>query len=480
MSVKTKTLIDLTGVWQVAGYADARSAEAGEAGVPQTEDLAWLDAAVPGAVHYDLVKAGKLTNPYESSEAAFAADWVAESDWIYIKSFPFYEADITPSSVLALRFEGVDTFSDIWLNGVRLGHTANAYRSYEFAVSPSLLREGENELLVHVKSHARMIAAKVPEAARMARTGEPSGLLGKSLIRRYQRSFFTNSSLLNLGTGVLGIGIHKPVALVQYPQTRIEESYFAVERMNGQEAAARVDVKLNRTALPDEQLRVEAIVWDTDINQSSAVASETITGSEVRLDLLISQPKLWWPRGYGKPSLYRLTLRVYHGGVLLHETEKRVGIKQVEVVRELPNGRKTFYIRVNGTKIHARGSNLIPLDYLKVHDSWEAYERMFQLMYQGNHNMLRIWGGGAVETDRFYDRCDELGIMIWQDCFLHSNVYPDYDPEFVEEFRQESVELIKRIRDRASMGILCGGNEQIEGWDEWNWKAEMDGFMATA
>ncbi|TBL79889.1 beta-mannosidase [Paenibacillus thalictri] len=474
--MKTEAIVDLTGSWRLAKVQGADLSEGGSA--PAAEGLEWMDAAVPGAVHYELVKHGKLTNPFESTEAAFAAEWVAQSDWVYVKTFSFHAGDSADQYLYALKFDGIDTFSDIWLNGQRIGQTANAYRSYQFEVPSAMLKPEGNELLVHVKSHYRMIEGKIPAAEQMARTGSPSGLLGKSLIRRYQRSFFTNSSLLNLGTGVLGIGVHKPVSLLRYPKTRIAESYFAAETMTEQEASAFVEIKLVKEAGASQALKVEATLWEAEAGAGKPAASavETVYGDSVTLPLRIGQPKLWWPRGYGRQNLYRLMIRVYDGDTLLHETEKKVGLKRVEVVRELPNGRKTFFIRVNGRKIHARGSNLIPVDYLKVHDTWDAYERLFWIMHNSNHNMLRIWGGGAVETDAFYDRCDELGIMIWQDFFLHSNVYPDYDPEFVEEFRLESVELVKRIRDRASLGILCGGNEQMEGWDEWNWKAEMDRF----
>ncbi|MFH5183900.1 glycoside hydrolase family 2 protein [Paenibacillus sp. TAB 01] len=442
--MRNQEILSLDGDWKLAAYeyvADRKDVQ------PDTETLDWMDAAVPGAVHYDLVKSGKLENPFASTQAAHAAEWVAQTDWIYTREFEL-EQELSDGAAFALRIDGIDTYADIWLNDRLLGQTANAYRSYEFEVDASMLRAGENRLIVHVKNHFRMTEGKADEAKRRLQVSRnPTAYRGKSLIRRYQRNFYSNSSLLNLGTGVLGIGIHKPVRLIAYPKLRIEESYFSVQQLTASQADVRVEVKLNRPLSEIGQaLTIEAVLQQPDMRQPAAVHSAAVTGGETDLRLTMQEPRLWWPRGYGGQPLYRLTLRLYDGTTLLHEIEKQVGIKQVEVIRELPNGRKTFYLQVNGVKIHARGSNLIPVDYLKVHDTWDVYERLFRLMQASHHNTLRIWGGGAVETDKFYDRCDELGILIWQDFFLHSNTYPDYDPEFVEEFRQESVELVKRIR----------------------------------
>ncbi|MEK3723169.1 beta-mannosidase [Paenibacillus sp. FSL H8-0034] len=464
--------VELSGEWKVASYPKNESSQDK---CPDLTDLEWIEASVPGAVHYDLMKVGKLTNPFESSAAAHEAAWVAQTDWIYHNEFSVDKAS-TASSRTVLQFAGIDTYADIWLNGNFIGATANAYRAYEFEINNEYLQAGDNVLIVHVKNHYRMIEPKVEEAKRMGREGEASGLLGKSLIRRYQRNFYAGSSLLNLGTGVLGIGIYKPVQILVYPGAYMEGSHFAIQSLSAEQANVSVAIDINRGRHEDVELRVEAIIWETDVSNPAAVQAMATKESSIQLPLSISQPKLWWPHGYGNPHLYNLTLHIYEGDTLLHSIEKRVGLKQVELIQKRDNGRKTFFIKVNGRKVHARGSNLIPVDYIKVHDTWDVYDRLFKIIKNGYTNMIRIWGGGAMEQQQFYDTCDESGIMIWQDFFLHSNVYPDYDSEFVEEFTQESIEILKQIRDRASLTILCGGNEQQEGWDEWNWKVHMDQF----
>lgn len=178
--------VELSGEWKVASYPKNESSQDK---CPDLTDLEWIEASVPGAVHYDLMKVGKLTNPFESSAAAHEAAWVAQTDWIYHNEFSVDKAS-TASSRTVLQFAGIDTYADIWLNGNFIGATANAYRAYEFEINNEYLQAGDNVLIVHVKNHYRMIEPKVEEAKRMGREGEASGLLGKSLIRRYQRNFY--------------------------------------------------------------------------------------------------------------------------------------------------------------------------------------------------------------------------------------------------------------------------------------------------
>ena len=154
--------------------------------------------------------------------------------------------------------------------------------------------------------------------------------------------------------------------------------------------------------------------------------------------------------------------------------ERSLGIRTVELVRELPGGRKTFFLRVNGTKIHARGGNLMPIDYLNGCGTEEQNARMIRLAVHANMNMLRLWGGGTVEPESFFDECDRQGLMIWKDFHLHSHTYPDYDEEWVRELRRESIEVVKLLRTHACFTMVCGGNETQEGWDAWGWRAMID------
>lgn len=433
-----------------------------------------MDAEVPGCVQYDLVRHGKLKNPYGGTQAAVDAAWVAKSDWLYETEFDA-PVGYEQYGTVILKLWGVDTFSEVWLNGVCLGKTANAYRSYGFEIEPAVLRPQHNCLKIRIRAHARMIQDKIEAAECLKRGNETEGLLGKSLIRRYQRSFFTNSSLLNVGTGVLGIGINRPVELYFYPSAYITDVFYSTITA-GPQARGRVTVSL-KNAGPGTQIKIAlteedgTCVWDTAYEAGE---------DEREMEVLIANPKLWQPVGYGKAWLYTLKVTAVQDGEVTDEKTMQVGIRTVEIKERTESGKKTFYIAVNGQKIFVHGQNYIPFDYLKVYGIQKQYEAMFTLLENSHVNLVRVWGGGAVEDDSFFSECDKRGILIWHDLFLHSNVYPDYDPGFVQEFREETEGVLKTIRSHPCICLICGGNEQLEGWDEYGWQQELDHFYGSS
>lgn len=439
------------------------------------EGKEWVEAVVPGCIHYDLMNAGKLDNPYASTENAVKAAWVSEESWIYQAEFCMEENDIR-EKYIALRAYGIDTYADLYVNDHKVGSTGNAYRIYEFPVAKEYLYPGINRLVVSMRPFTAMIEPLKEKSECLKRDGKTEGMLGKALIRRYQRSFFTTSSLLNLGTGVLGMGINRPLFFCCYDDAYICDFHFCTEEIGKNTANTSVEVVFNRPLSG----KLEICLEDEYGNAAFTCVRKLDQDSSAKIYETVKNPDLWWPSGYGKPARYKLKL------LLETEIGKRdtkayyVGIRKVRLVTELENGRKTFYFEVNGTKIQIHGQNYIPLDYLKVYGSAEEYENLFRLIQNGNINLIRLWGGGAVEEQTFYDSCDRLGIMVWQELFLHSNVYPDFDESFTADFLEETECVIKQVRNHPCFCLLCGGNEQQEGWDEWGWKQELDRFYGES
>jgi beta-mannosidase len=473
------------GKWQAVQYDTALP----DHSVPDVsaEKGDWFPARVPGAIQYDLMALGKIENLYAGTKAAFDCAWVAKSDWLYRGEFdtPAEAADAGP---LILRLKGIDTFSEVWLNGVLLGDTFNAMRVWDFPVKSGLLASpGKNVLLVRVKAHDRMVADKIDEAKRRLKNGdEIEGTLGKSLIRRYQRSFFNGgSSLLNLGTGVLGIGVNREAELLVYPGAWFSDFFYRTEKIEFGDSIGRAGSgalrSLGKIVFAAEnagsagETAVRITVTDAEGSTVASMEKE-LGGGEGEIPLAIGQPRLWWPAGYGAPYLYRLRAELVQNGKIVDEVEQRIGVRTVELVKQDPKGKHTFYFRVNGRKVLIHGQNHIPLDYIKCYAAEEEYDRIFKLLQNQNVNLIRIWGGGVVEEDSYYDRCDEMGILVWHDMFLHSNTYPDYDPEFTANFMAEAEGIIRKTRPHACLAIICGGNEQQEGWDEWGWKGNLDRF----
>jgi len=440
---------------------------------PALDALEWLPATVPGAIQYDLMAAGRLENPLASRQAAANAAWVPQSDWLYRCRFTVEALPLSAQAVL--EFDGVDTFAQVWLNGVLLGTTGNMFRPYAFSIDSALLREGENTLLVHVKAHRRVVSRQYPDTARIAVSSNPIAHQERSVIRRYQRSY--NTSLLNLGENVIGIGIPGAVRLRFYPPVYLADAYAVTESL-GEDGKASLRVHVEIGGLKEESKRLACAVtlYEAGQEEPAAQASAPVTDAHLHISLDIPHARLWWPVGYGDPHLYRLDVRLLSDGREIYALERRVGIKTVELIQHLPNGRPTFQFRLNGREVYARGGNLMPLDAIRGTGTPEAYERLLQLALHAKMNMIRLWGGGVPEDEYFLDRCDALGIMIWQDFFYHSGTYPDDDPLFMKEAEAEARDLIRKMRRHACLTILCGGNEQQQGWDEWNWKAEIDRF----
>ncbi|KAA6353685.1 MAG: putative glycoside hydrolase family 2 protein, partial [Streblomastix strix] len=210
--------------------------------------------------------------------------------------------------------------------------------------------------------------------------------------------------------------------------------------------------------------------------KTAAAAEKKAVKGEQEIPLSIDKPNLWWPAGYGKAYLYSLKVEVVQNGKTVQELQQKIGIRTVELVKKDPAGKQTFYFKVNGRKVLIHGENHIPLDYIKCYATDAEYDRIFKLLENPNVNLIRIWGGGVVEEDSYYERCDEMGILIWHDMFLHSNTYPDYDPEFSANFMAEVEGIIRKVRPHVCFALICGGNEQQEGWDEWGWKGNLDRF----
>jgi beta-mannosidase len=257
-----------------------------------------------------------------------------------------------------------------------------------------------------------------------------------------------------------------------YPGPYLSNCCFKTLRLSDGKAQGQVLLSLKNTG---DSTTVTAKITDPSGNP---VYTSTVPGTDgdIELPVSIANPQLWWPRDYGKPSLYTLTVMLEQDGRIVDEITHSIGIRTSELVTRDELGRKTFFFKINGNKVLIHGQNHIPLDYIKSYGKQEEYERIFDMLDNQYVNMVRIWGGGVIEDDYFYQECDKRGIMLFQEFFLHSNVYPEYDKDWLKEFMIESEEVLKQIRIHPCLCIVCGGNEQQEGWDCWDWKQSKDKF----
>ena len=200
-----------------------------------------------------------------------------------------------------------------------------------------------------------------------------------------------------------------------------------------------------------------------------------LSGEQGTLALTIVNPQLWWPNGYGVQPLYRVEVELLEENRLLKETRVidtravDLGLRTIELRQAPDEWGRSFVFVVNGVPIFAKGSDWIPADSFPTRISDELLEALIRAAAETHQNMLRVWGGGFYEEERFYDLCDRYGILVWQDFIFSCSVYPLDDPEFLENVRIEAAENIRRLRHRASLALWCGNNEMEQGWVEWQW-----------
>lgn len=190
-------------------------------------------------------------------------------------------------------------------------------------------------------------------------------------------------------------------------------------------------------------------------------AAEVDGDGQAKVEFHINEPKLWYPHGYGEQPLYNVTAAVGTGEHKLDSMTKRTGFRKGELIQEPDEVGKTFYFRFNGVDVFCGGSDWIPADSFTPRITKEKYRKWLQMMVDGYQLMIRVWGGGIWEEDVFYNTCDELGILVWQDFMFGCGNYPCF-PEILKSIEDECVCQTKRLRHHPSMAIYAGNNEDYQ------------------
>jgi beta-mannosidase len=416
----------------------------------------WLTASVPGGVHTDLLAIGRIPDPF-FRDNELKVQWVAESDWEYRK---FFRAD-PPALAEDTRFlvcDGLDTLAEVSLNGKLLGKADNQFRTWRWDATDGL-RSGENELAVVFRSPLAYIRARQEERPLQGGGDIPGGpYLRKS---PYHWGW-------DWGPKLPAIGIWQGIRLEGYSAARLEDVHV---RQRHDAGKVRISVHATVQTYSETPSVLRVVLTAPDGSHSASEAAVACGATALSID--VENPRLWWPCGMGAQSLYRLEVTLEADGGVLDRRAFQLGLRTVDLKRSPDAWGESFTFVVNGVPLFAKGADWIPADSFTPRVSGARLRALLQSAADANMNMLRVWGGGTYGEERFYDLCDRLGLLIWQDFIFACGIYPD-DDAFAENVRREAVDNVRRLRHRASLALWCGNNEMEQGWAEWKWNKPGD------
>ena len=365
-------------------------------------------------------------------------DKIDRAGCTYVKSFAVTESQLKNEKVV-LCFERLDTLASVYLNNKLVAETDNIHLSYRFDVKEYLI-PGNNTLKVRFSS----LKAKIKEKQDTLKLPyNAMGVTGHPHIRKAACHFgwdFTTPLLMQ--------GIGGSCELLAYSHAVIDD--LSVRQKTEVDFSA-VEVKVQASQACN--VKIELIAPDGSVTEKSAESGEQVTFE-------ISNPDLWWCNGLGKQPLYTVTAKVTdENGNVLCEKKKKIGLRSIELNRDTDEYGTNFAFVLNGKTIFAKGANFIPNGILYCENTRDDLFKLLSLAKEANMNMLRVWGGGFYESDDFYDICDELGILVWQDCAFACCAYPFMQQDFLDSVKEEIRQNVLRIKHHASLALWCGNNE---------------------
>lgn len=398
-----------------------------------------IPAAVPGSVYNDLLAAGQMEDPFWRDNEMQALK-IMENDFIYSCEFAVTE-DILEADANMLHFDGIDTIADIMLNGSHLGNARNMHRIWEYDVTGMLKKEG-NLLTVHIYSPTKYIKKCMEEVVTL---GTPDCMEGFPQIRKAHCMFGWD-----WGPRLPDAGIWREVTITGISCGKIDSVYITQVPEN---EAVRLSLDVELAKLPDQK--------DTEFTYEVQITDpngKMTSYSQSPKELLIEDPLLWWPNGFGRQPLYTVEVILSADGCIVDSWKRRIGLRTMGIQQKKDEFGESFAHEVNGIAIFAMGADYIPEDNIFPRITKERTRKLLEQCAAANFNCIRVWGGGYYPDDYFFDICDELGLIVWMD-FMYACAVYELTDDFDENIRAEIEENVKRIRHHASLGLWCGNNE---------------------
>jgi beta-mannosidase len=454
--------ISLDGTWNLYHYAeDAYS-------ILHPDDLASsglvsIPAQVPGNVELDLERAGELPGIFHGTQIHHLRSLETHTWWL-TRTFNLPKKN--GQEPWDLVCEGLDTLATVWINGVQVGQSANMLVEQRFAASAALKPGEENTIAVRLASPLNAARQYQYDASTMSWELREEGLHIRKAAHMWGWDIMPRA---------VSAGIWRPIRLETRPEHAIEQVYYWTKELTpaGAVLGVRFQFRTSHANLDGFSLSFHGVCGEHSFEYEYPV--EFIAGG---CTIRIPGARLWWPSGFGAANLYEVTAELRYHGQTLAERVERVGLRQILVDRTeragqawemepaaslparldtAPDLASHFVVYVNHQPVAIRGTNWVPLDAFHSRDAWRL-DQALGLAEELGCNMLRCWGGNVYENDRFFDLCDEKGILVWQDFAFACCRYPQ-DEAFLAKVQAEAGQVIKRLRNHACLAIWCGDNE---------------------
>jgi beta-mannosidase len=423
----------------------------------QTNKTEWYPATVPGTVHTDLYQNNLIGDPYwENNE--LKQQWIEKESWTYRNEFIVAESQLEFEHI-ALNFKGLDTYAQVYLNGVIILEANNMFRSWKKEIKEHL-KIGKNELLVVFTSPIVKHKNTVAHAKYQLPSGNENGTIQVSSYTRKAAYHFG----WDWGPRFVTAGIWRPVRIESWNSLKIKQVHVQTLSVSDSLAELRFSVQLDETITEKSQTFM----------QINGQKKEVKPGTDaIQFDLTIDDPKLWWCNGSGEPNLYHFQIKLFQQNNCIDSLEQPVGIRKIELINERDSIGTSFYFKLNGEATFMKGANYIPQDLFLPRVDSARYLKLITQIKDLNINMIRVWGGGVYEQDLFYDLCDQNGILIWQDFMFAGSLYPT-DEAFKNNVREEVKENVLRLRNHPCLALWCGNNEIEVAWNNWGWQKQYN------